>query len=130
MIMKKIIVNLEYCNVLQCMFARLRHAALSYNDLKNIDHKMHLNALQTGKARIENSKNARNTMSWVPVDCVKRLKEDFYDTKSFIEKLPLPWHLMEYYEYAEAEVEKFEEDVKLLNSKNNNFTGRIYGSKD
>ena len=130
MIMKKIIVNLEYCNVLQCMFARLRHAALSYNDFKNIDHKMHSNALQTGKARIENSKNARNTMCWVPADCVKRLKEDFYDTKSFIEKLPLPWHLMEYYKYVEAEVEKFEEDVKLLNSKDNNFTGKIYGSKD
>ena len=69
-------------------------------------------------------------MSWVPVDCVKRLKEDFYDTKSFIEKLPLPWHLMEYYKYVKAEVEKFEENVKLLNSKDNNFTGKIYGSKD
>ena len=37
---------------------------------------------------------------------------------------------MEYYKYVEAEVEKFEENVKLLNSKDNNFTGKIYGSKD
>lgn len=127
--MKKIIINAQYCNSLSCLFQTLTDAALSWNHFNSDNTVIFLKTAQKEKSSIEYAKKTRDAINWSPSLCVKLLIDSAKKTTSYIKKNPLPWYLVEFYDYGIKELKSFIKDVKLLNIKNSNFTGKIYGSQ-
>ena len=67
-------------------------------------------------------------MTWCSKDCLVSFKKGIKKLDSSIKEYPLPWYLEEYYEYAKEEVKNFINDIKILNSKNSYYSGKIYGN--
>ena len=126
--MDKIIMNLQYSISLECLFATLGQAAGAWNYLDVDIHEIYLKTLNHEKAKIEYAKKAMDTMKWCSKDCLVSFKKGIKKLDSSIKKDPLPWYLEEYYEYAKEEVKNFINDIKILNSKNSYYSGKIYGN--
>ena len=88
-----------------------------------------LESVKKYKNSIEHAKKYRDAIHWSPSDCIKGLVEGNNVVIAYIKKNPLPWYLEEYYNYGLEETKNFIKDVKLLNGKDSNFTGKIYGSQ-
>ena len=127
--MKNIIVNIQYCNSIACLFSTLMQAALSWNYFHADNDIIFLESVKKYKNSIEHAKKYRDAIHWSPSDCIKGLVEGNNVVIAYIKKNPLPWYLEEYYNYGLEETKNFIKDVKLLNGKDSNFTGKIYGSQ-
>ena len=77
---------------------------------------------------IEYAKKSMETMKWCSKDCLISFRKGIKEMDSYIKKTPLPWYLEEYYDYAKEEVKNFINDIKILNSKNSYYSGKIYGN--
>ena len=126
--MDKIIMNLQYSISLECLFATLGQAVSAWKYLDVDIHDVYLKTLNNEKAKIEYAKKAMDTMKWCSKDCLVSFKKGIKKLDSSIKKDPLPWYLEEYYDYAKEEVKNFINDIKILNSKNSYYSGKIYGN--
>lgn len=121
--------NAQYGNLLCGLFQTLTSSALSWNNFHANNDVIFLKTAQRTKSGIERAKKARDTVKWTPTECIKILIEMEQDATEYFKEDPLPWYMEEFYEYGRKELKNFIEDVKLLNSKDSDFTGKIYGSK-
>ena len=120
--------NLQYSTSLQCFFATLGQAACAWNHLGVNNHEIYLKTLNHEKATIEYAKKSMETMKWCSKDCLVSFRKGVKELDRYIKKTPLPWYLEEYYDYAKDEVKNFINDIKILNSKNSYYSGKIYGN--
>ena len=120
--------NLQYSISLECLFATLGQAVSAWKYLDVDIHDVYLKTLNNEKAKIEYAKKAMDTMKWCSKDCLVSFKKGIKEMNSYIKKTPLPWYLEEYYDYAKKEVKNFINDIKILNSKNSYYSGKIYGN--
>ena len=119
--------NLQYSISLECLFATLGQAVSAWKYLDVDISDVYLKTLNKEKAKIEYAKKAMDTMKWCSKDCLVSFKKGIKKLASSISK-PLPWYLAEYYEYAKEEVKNFINDIKILNSKNAYYSGKIYSN--
>ena len=126
--MDNIILNAQYNVSLECLFATLGQAVSAWKYLDVDISDVYLKTLNKEKAKIEYAKKAMDTMMWCPKDSLVSFKKNIKKLDSSIKEFPLPWYLEEYYKYAKEEVKNFINDVKILNSKNSYYSGKIYGT--
>ena len=127
--MDKIIMNIQYSISLECLFATLGQAADAWKYLDVDISDVYLKTLNKEKAKIEYAKKAMDTMMWCSKDGLVSFKKSIKILDSAIKEYPLPWYLEEYYKYAKEEVKNFINDIKILNSKNSYYSGKIYGNQ-
>ena len=85
--MKNIIVNIQYCNSISCLFSTLMQAALSWNHFHADNDIIFLESVKKYKNSIEHAKKYRDAIHWSPSDCIKGLVEGNNVVIAYIKKI-------------------------------------------